>query len=186
MARQVLNIRFVQSFQIQKYLIVITKWLPANETKALLDHIFSSAWKFGIIEISALAYNTNASWSLITYVPYDTEDCITLTYKNLTTLTPANYTTFAATPFTKLFLRKMRNMRKCPVNVVIYPCEPYVFESREKGRRYDGIEVRVIDAIARAMNFTPNYILPQDEYGNIWPNKGDFFHLKMVCNCNLL
>lgn len=180
MVEETLNIRFVQSFQIQKYLVVLTKWFPPEETKLLLDKIFSAAWVYGIIEISTLVYSTNASWSLITYLPYDTQDCMALTYRNLTTLTATNYTKFTDTPYAQLFLRKMRNMRKCTVNVVIYPCEPYVFESREKGRVYDGIEVRVIDAIALAMNFTPNYILPQDEYGNIWPNKGDSFHLKMV------
>lgn len=170
---------FIQRFQIQKYLVILSKWFPPRETKELLDNIFSAAWKFGIIEIDALVYTTNASWTLVTYLPYDTEDCMTLTYKNLTTLTAANYTRFADIPSAELSIKKMRNMRRCPITVVVYPCEPYVFVA-ENGTKFDGIEIQIVEAVAALLNFTPIYMLPQDNDGNRWPNVTKPYCLQMV------
>lgn len=174
------NKNTIQGFQKQKHLVVATRQFTHQETVVFLDELFGTAWKFGIVELNVLVYKTNSSWSLITYFPFIDENCIAVTHKTLATFTIANYTRLENMGWNELYLPKMRNLNKCPVNVVVYPCEPYVFESREIGRKYDGIEIRVIDAVALAMNFTPNYILPEDEHGNVWPNKSNDYYLKTV------
>lgn len=171
--------RSLQTFEFQRYLVILSKLLPPNEMKALLDNVFGAAWRLGITDVNALVYNSNASWSLITYLPYGSEDCITSTYTNLTTLTEANYTRFSEMPFTELFIRKMRNMRKCPITIIVYPCDPYVFVT-ENGAKVDGIEIRIVEAVAGLLNFTPIYILPEDRDGNRWPNVTKAKCLEMV------
>lgn len=159
----------MHSYQNQKFLVVATKPFEPTETKDLLDNVFESAWRSGIIEINALVYTTNASWSLITYFPYNSENCATLTYKTLATFTAANYTRLADMPLHKLYVRKMRNLRRCPIFVRVVPVEPYVFLPLKKGDRFDGIEIQLIRAIAATLNFTARFIV-SDGHNVIYRN----------------
>lgn len=170
----------LQNYQKQKFLFVTTREFKHEETQHFIDDVFENSWNYGIMDVNALVYNSNSSWSLITFLPYDNEDCTKLTYKTLATFTAANYSQLADIPLGRLYDRKMRNMRKCPVKVVIYTCEPYVFETQDNGKMYDGIEIRIIETIASLLNFTPQYVLPQDKDGNLWPNNSKTYCLQMV------
>lgn len=156
----------LHSFQIKKYLIVLTQLLNPEETNKFLESFFASAWTFGIIEMNALIFTSNASWSLVTYHPFDNEDCFTLTYKTIATFTPSNYTLLASIPFEELYPRKLVNLKKCPLTVAVIPSEPYVLEVNEKNRRFDGIDVRIIETLANSINLTTTFIIPQEEYGS--------------------
>lgn len=172
----------LQGFQTQKYLVIATKWLNPVETKAIFEYLFNAAWGFGIIEINCLIYATNSSWSLVTYHPYDNEDCTTFTYKTIATFASTNYSLLANIPIRTLYARKMINMRKCPITIAVVPSEPYVFTTTKKGQKtFDGIEIRLIKAIASSLNFTPNLILPHDIDDNLYPNATKRDCLEMVC-----
>lgn len=156
----------LHGFQVKKYLVVITKLFNAKETNRFLKRLFGSAWSFGIVEMNALIFTSNASWSLVTYHPFDNEDCFTLTYKTIATFTPSNYTLLASIPFEKLYPGKLKNLRKCPLTVAVIPSAPYVIEVNEKNRRFDGIDVRIIETLANSINLTTTFIIPQEEYGS--------------------
>lgn len=159
-----LDINRLQKFQTQKYLVIATKWLDPDEVKHLLDYSFGAAWSFGIIEINCLIYDTNSTWSLITYYPYDNEDCTTFTYKTIETFTSTNYSKLANIPIKTLYYpKKVSNLRKCPINIAVFPCQPYVFTKTVNGEtKFFGIEIQILEAIASSLNFTPNFILPHD------------------------
>lgn len=151
------------------------------DADVFFDYLFRAAWHFGIIEINCLIYDTNSSWSLMTYYPYNNEDCTTFSYNTIATFTSTNYSQLAKIPMQKLYARKLINMRKCPINIAVVPSEPYVFIKQVKGRKkFDGIEIRIIKAIASSMNFTPNFILPRDIHGNVYPNATKKDCLQMV------
>lgn len=157
----------IRRFQIQAYLIVATKWVDPSQRTLWLGNAFGPSWKYGVVEINCLMQETASSWSLLTYYPYDNEDCTTMTYKTIATYTASNYTELAYLPMREFYPIKMRNMRKCPINIAVFPCAPYVFINTTNGQRhFDGIEVKIIEAVASSLNFTPRFVLPEDIYGN--------------------
>lgn len=153
----------MQSYHYQKHLIVSMEWFEPEDTRAMLQDLFAVAWGLGLTELNVSVYNADASWSLVTHFPFDTEECTTSTYRTIATFTPSNYTLFAYMPIPKFYPKKMRDLQKCPVNIAVFPCEPYVFTTIKNGQlKFDGIEIRMIKAIASKLNFTPNFILPHD------------------------
>lgn len=169
MTRIAVSKRLLHSYQNQKFLVVTTKLFDSQQTQTLLDNVFESAWRSGIVEINALVYTTNASWSLITYFPYDSPDCTKLTYKTLATFTAGNFTRLADMPLSELYVRKMRNLRRCPIFVRVVPVEPYVFLPLKPGDQFAGIDIEIIEAIATALNFTAKFIV-SDGHNVIYRN----------------
>lgn len=156
-----MNTNYINSFRVQKFLSVSTKWLDPGNEMMVQNHIFRSSWQSGVVDINLLVYNRNASWSLITYFPYDNEDCSKFNYKTIVTYTTSNHTQLAIMPMNKLYARKMQNLQKCPINISIFPCKPYVHTIIENGQpKVDGIEIRILKTIASALNFKPIFIMP--------------------------
>lgn len=178
------DLETLRNYQKQRFLFITTKELKQEETQHFIADLFDESWRSGVIDVNTLIYSSNSSWSLITFLPYDNEDCTTLTHRKLATFTTSNYTQFANITLNELYDRKMRNLRKCPVKIVLYECEPYVFETNKSGKTYDGIEIRIIEAVATMLNFTPQYMLPQDKNGNLWPNNSKAYCLQMVSSIN--
>lgn len=161
----------------------MTKLFSPRQTKLFLDHAFGTAWKNGVTDFNCLFYNTNSSWSLETYIPYGNDDCTLLTHKIIAKFTPTNFTQVAEISLDDLYVPKLQNLRKCPINIAVFPCEPYVSIKIQNGqRKLDGIEIKIIEAVADSLNFTPKYILPEDVYGNnsVYGMKEDCFNLVII------
>lgn len=173
--------KYMNNVRVQKYLAVATKTIDFESRQALQNHVFGISWQFGIVDMNLLMYNGNLSWSLVTYFPYDNDDCSIFTYKTIATYTLSNYTQLAHKPLSELYAIKMENLRKCPINIAVFQSEPYIFTRTVNGQtKFDGIEIRILELIASSLNFTPNFLMPptNDEKFNFGDTKDKCY--KMV------
>lgn len=87
----------------------------------------------------------------------------------------------------QLFPIKLNNMYLCPLTISSILFYPYIHEVRDQtgGKRFDGLDVQVVDALANHLNFTYTIKIPTDptERGVIMKNKTVTGILGMV-NCD--
>lgn len=144
----------------KKSLIVITAERSDNEL--MLNKLFGLAWKFGVLDFNVLLpQRTELQWTLVTYLPFQ-QNCIGLDLHFLSTFYYSNYTNDMNITLDELYPSKNRNFNKCPIIVATYDVPPYVTITNmtidgENISIYDGIEVTVIDNIAKAINLTLRY-----------------------------
>lgn len=145
-----------RDFKIRKLsLAVITK--EYNEADHILQQMYQLAWQHGILNFNVLLSH-DLQWSIVTYLPFR-NNCITLESRTISIFTQSNYTLDMNIAIDQLYPVKNRNFNNCTISVATYHVEPYVFISHgREGVTFDGIEVAVINTIAKAINLNVIYI----------------------------
>lgn len=121
--------------------------------------MFQLAWRYGVLDVNVLLpHHTNLHWSLVTYQPYE-HNCFALETQHISTFTKYNYTNELNITFGQLYASKNRNFNKCPITVATYHVQPFVLIRKDErnATHFDGIEVMVIEHIAKAINLTLIY-----------------------------
>lgn len=151
------------------HLVVVTA--KSENSIKLLDNLFGWAYKNKIANFNVLI-QSNSIWSLVTYMPFK-KDCQTHSHHIIATFTLNNVTKSLDIPFNELYPTKMQNLGGCKLRIAVIIFEPWVILNQVNNRlKFDGVDVKIIEEIAKKMNFTPEYILPKDgmERGVIFEN----------------
>lgn len=161
--RAVVNLAAVKSRDYKarkKSLTVLT--VKHRDSEHLLRKVYHLAWQYGVLDFNVLLpHCTEQTWSLETYQPFR-GNCFAVESRLIASFTRFNYMHDMNITFDRLYAPKNWNFHKCPITVVTYPVPPYVLvrEKMHDGRNmtvFDGIEVMVINNIAKAINLTLVY-----------------------------
>lgn len=131
-----------------------------------MERIFQTAFDNNVMNLNILAQDKNTSvWSMSIYKTYE-NDCHSITKYTVATFTRENYTSEMSMTFNQLFPSKLSNLNGCTIKVATFPYEPFVIV-RTKGYNdsifeFDGIDVTIVENIAKRLNFKPQYLLPAD------------------------
>lgn len=146
----------MQKFHLsQKFLIIIT---GSDEKTQVLNKTFGILWENGLIDSQVLIQDQPKYWSLYTFLPFQ-HDCSTLSHMKLATFTPFNSTQSMTVSFNELFPKKLHNFHKCPIYIAPIHKRPHVIihNNSDSGIQIEGIEILIIQQIAKAYNFTIVY-----------------------------
>lgn len=134
------------------------------QNKILLDELFNWGYVNKVGNLNVLIYNESERiWTLVTYLPFIV-DCRTLTFHTIATFTLENATNPMNTSFNKLYPGKVMNLGGCKVRIAVIVSEPYVILKRVNDRtKFDGVDVKIVEYVAKKINFTPEYVL--SDYG---------------------
>lgn len=149
-----MNESIIREFHLtQKYLVVFTKTVKiASE---ILDVIFGTLWKHGLINSHILNQDESKIWSLYAFMPYQI-NCYKLSYHKQITFTALNSTNNLTLSNKKLYPEKLKNLQKCPLFIAASIIEPFVIiQTLANGTVVvDGIEMLIIEQTSKLLNFT--------------------------------
>jgi hypothetical protein len=137
-----------------------------------LEEIFEMFWRHKIYNVNAMFEDDNEEVSVKTFMPFSKGNCGNSNPMQINKFKDGKFVNGTE----NFFPRKIKNMNKCEVKVAIGKGEPYVFALNNLTKKYDGIDVRVIDTLAEMLNFKVKYFYSSDG-GFIYQNgssKGPF------------
>lgn len=149
-----MNESIMREFHLtQKYLVVYTETVKL--AFEVLDVIFGTLWKHGLINSHILSQDENKVWSLYAFMPYQI-NCHTLSYHKQATFTALNSTKSMTLSYTKLYPEKLKNLQKCPLFIAASIIEPFVIRQTLPSGAivFDGIEILIVEQISKLLNFT--------------------------------
>lgn len=166
--RKILNESTIKDFHLsQKFLIIVNERVE-NLTESL-NGIFGILWTNGLIDSHVLAPdNENAdSWTLYTYLPYQT-DCFSLTQIKVATFTPFNSTDNMTLSIDELYPSKLKSFFNCPLYYAPSNAAPFViFRNDSDGHHvFEGIDISLIQGIAKLLKFSVVYKCPSRGTGH--------------------
>jgi hypothetical protein len=145
----------------------------APEEQSLIGNILGEVWENNIVDAIVLTptVNTHKSSSTVldihTWFPFAKDHCRVPVVR---TVIIDQCTLDGESRFHKnanLFPDKMSNFHGCVINVSTFPYVPFVFPIKEKNSNItyysEGLEISVIQAVARALNFEVKF-LPETEH----------------------
>lgn len=145
------------------YIVIITK--PETYYYSTIKKILTDLWSLYIVNANVIVSNPEIRNDaiLLTYFPFSRNHC----YKVHPILW--NYYLNGEPTIKKVaFPDKIQNMWGCPIIVVTFEVEPFMYVTkREDGTFYtDGIEGTLLRVLSQRMNFTSLIEIPSD--GDMW------------------
>lgn len=145
------------------YLIVFT--LPRDRFNACeIDSIFADCYKRSMLNVNILFPYTKASMMMTTYRPFE-GNCRQLVRRDLGIFTGTQSTLSGS--LANVYPPKALNMNKCKLTVATFASEPLVIVRSLNETTYeaqvDGVEVELINELARVLNFVAVFKLPADK-----------------------
>jgi len=132
------------------YLIVLTKGLFKE-----VDEIVKELWSMSIYNVNFLT--SNQTHGLIyTYFPYDHEKCGTDLLLHLISVFDLTSEKWSSSNF---YPEKVQNLNNCTLKIGVTESIPMVMivNGTDETKRFDGIEVLLIEKLALEFNFTPKF-----------------------------
>lgn len=139
----------------------------------------------GLLDVNILIGGDKSKlWFLYSYEPYS-QDCYSFTVHRISIFSPENHTKPLDIPFTDLFPPKSFKFHNCPLHIATFSMEPFVIlRNNTSGSDiiYDGLDVKIVNEISRALNLNPKYVQAPDkkQRGIIWKNGTATGAIKMV------
>lgn len=160
----------MQTFHlIQNFLIVLTQEIP--NVRKLLHDIFGIVLNLGLLNVNVLIKHEDVPmWSLFFYKPY-VQSCHSIDVIKIETFSPKNYTIDLSVPFNNLFASKHFKFKNCPLFISTFSIEPFVIIRKSNGSTtYDGIDVIIVNEIAKTLHMIPNYVRSGKKRGTVYKN----------------
>lgn len=134
---------------------------PPNIT-TLLDEIFEIFWRNSLINSHVLSQDDINSWSIYTYLPYQT-DCFKLSHAKIATFTRFNFSASLDLSIEQLYPQKLKHFNKCPLYAATSVYVPYIIlhNTSDGKHNFMGIEASTVNEIAKRLNFIVIYVLPK-------------------------
>lgn len=129
-----------------------------------MNDIFNDCYEKALLNVNILFPYTNDSMMMTTYIPFEF-DCIKLERRNLGILSEKKFN--MSESFAEVFPMKGLNMNRCTLIVATFPSEPLVIVQMVNDTTNDivteGVEVELLQQMAKALNFTVRFKLPADK-----------------------
>lgn len=138
------------------FLFVVTTTDAASDES--LGKIFADCWSRAMLNVNVLKLVSDRSLLLSTYFPYK-EQCVNLTRHDFGVLTEDDHQVNQS--FRELFPEKYVNLNGCPLSVAVTHNPPFNIFREES---VVGINVDILDMIARVYNFTLHFARVNNSY----------------------
>lgn len=133
-------------------LVGVNDWI---EVEIIAKQIFSDCWSSKSSDVSLIAQSAPDVVRLYTFSPYDEKNC-----GIVKSIAMNEFSKNGSTSELNMNVNKFKNMHKCNLTVAIYINTTLLsIRTNENGEQYlEGIEGKIINLLAHAMNFTVGII----------------------------
>lgn len=149
------------------YLIVLTKFKKNFGDD--VSSILSDCWSQNIINVNILLHpdEMNNEAQMLTYNPFQSNSCGKSRYYLLNIYKDKSFAWDNG-----YYPDKDQNMHKCPVKVAVFETPPYMllYELGDGTYYPDGVDGIVLRLLSQRMNFTIDFVVPEDGKGAILSN----------------
>lgn len=167
---------------LQRFLIVVTH--DVDNVFETLQAIFGVAMKLNLMDVNVLINDKDSEmWTLNFYRPY-VRNCYTFDIIKIQTFTLDNYTNEINVSSENLFASRIFTFPNCSLFVSTFSLEPFVIIRNDSNgsATFDGIDVIIVNQIAKTLNLRPTYLQPPDgkNRGTIFRNGTTTGAIKLV------
>lgn len=146
--------------------------------------------KLGLLDVEVLIKDSNTSnWSLHSYKPY-AQLCHSFEITRLDTFSSKNYTNELKVSPDNLYAPRQFKFPYCWLYISTFSFDPFVIIRNTSNGfvSYDGIDVKIVNEISKALKLLPIYMQPPDKKnrGKLLKNGTATGAIKMVTNNFLL
>lgn len=182
-SRNILTVKTIRSFHVrQRFLIVLTR--SVLNVPDALNEVFVTLNELSLLGSNVLIKDeTSQTWSFHAFKPYAT-NCFTFETFQIETFSTENFSTPLNVSLVDLYPKREFKFHECKLFVAAFPFEPFVIVKNASNgtTAFSGIDVQIVNEIARTLNLTPIYMQPKGKKvrGEIFPNGTGFGALGMV------
>lgn len=143
---------------LEKFLIVVVDANQQQNYTIALGEAFLVLWTNGLMNSHILIKDESNTWTLNTFMPYQS-GCQSLSHVKIASFTQNNIRNMLTLEIDQLYRKKLKNFHSCPVYVAISIVSPFTIfrNTSDRGDQYQGIEVSIVNHIAKKFNFTVIY-----------------------------
>lgn len=148
-----------------RVIIIVKKiWMSKQDVIDNIKEILKVCWELRMINVVALAYYGEGV-SVFTHFPFGENEC-----NDLKIVEMDQWIDNAFVENVQLYPNKMNQLYGCPIIVTVVEKYPHIMVNRYNNETLliDGMEAKLINLLAKLMNFTVTVVEPEDEH--TWGN----------------
>lgn len=128
----------MKDYYLDQYFLIIHREYVINSIETL-DETLGILWKNGLLNSHILIQDAKQTWSLYTFVPYQS-DCFTLTHIKMASFTPVNL--YKELSRQQLYPQKLNDFKKCLLYIAVFRVPPFIILNNMLGKvEFDGIYI---------------------------------------------